>query len=135
MAYSDIETYQDMLRNTKSYRASLKQEDIVAFRIRQVCSISFFLCMAYFLFIPIAILLLLADAGLMSLLNQYSDLVFKLEMGSFFFMCFAFALHLISLIALLVKKSNFINAASLVICLFTDILMAYFFACILYYIS
>ena len=135
MAYSDIETYMDMFRNTKSYRASLKREDVVAYRIRQVCSISYFSCVAFFLFIPISILLLFADNSLQSLMSQYSEALFKLLFGSFLFICFAFALHIISLIVLLVKKSNFISAASLVICVFTDILMTYFFACIIYYIN
>ncbi len=135
MAYSDIETYKDMFRNTKSYRASLKQEDIVAFRIRQVCSISFFSCVAYFIFTPLSVLLISANNILQStFLDKYYGFVFQLLIGSFFFICFVFAVHLVSILALVIKRSSFISGASLVICLFIDILIAYVIACIIYFI-
>lgn len=135
MAYPEIETYTDMLRNVKSYRASLKQDDIVAFRIRQVCSISWFSCVAYFIFTPLSVLLLAPNNSLQSTFpDRYFGLLFQLMVGSFFFICFLFAVHLVSLLALLIKKSSFISGASLVICLFIDVLMAYVIACIIYYV-
>ncbi len=114
-----------MDQSTESKQALMKEEDIVAYRIRQVARISFISCVAYFLLVPLLILLLIFDDRFRAFIDQYEDEIYNLEIVSFYFICIVFALHLFSILALVIKKSSFIRGDTLIVCLVSDIFMVF----------